>query len=117
MESLERSGGLLVLQGIAKGEPNETLNAIDDGFGRARASILDVHFFSGLHVSFSFEIHGADVATLADALAGAAVVLDEASLAALAEARALDHALPGTLAVTFAHGDPDVRRDVPSVPG
>jgi hypothetical protein len=44
-------------------------------------------------------------------------VLDEASLAALAEARALDHALPGTLAVTFAHGDPDVRRDVPSVPG
>ena len=114
---LDRWGGLLVLQGIAKGEPNETMNAIDDAFGEARASILDVHFFSGVHVSFAFEVHGSDVATLGDALARARVVLDEDSLGALQEAKELDRAIQGTLAVTFAQGDPNVRHEIPKVPG
>jgi hypothetical protein len=42
---LERWGGRLVLKRIAKGDPNETINAVDDAFGEARASILDVRFF------------------------------------------------------------------------
>jgi hypothetical protein len=114
---LDRWGGLLVLQGIAKGDPNETMNAIDDAFGEARASILDVHFFSGVHVSFSFEVHGSDVSTLGEALGRAGVALDETSLGALGEAKELDRAITGTLAVTFAHGDPNVRHEIPKVPG
>ena len=114
---LDRWGGLLVLQGIAKGDPNETMNAIDDAFGEARASILDVHFFSGVHVSFSFEVLGTDVSTLRTAIERAGIVLDETSLGALAEAATLDRSLNGTLAVTFAHGDPNVRHEIPKVPG
>lgn len=114
---LERWNGLLVLQGIAKGDPNDTVNAVDDAFGEARASILDVHFFSGVLVSFSFEVEGSAVETLGAALGRAGLVLDEDSLGAMREASKLDRAVTGTLAVTLAHGDPDIRHEVPKVPG
>lgn len=114
---LERWGGLLVLQGVAKGDPNETINAVDDAFGEAHASILDVHFFSGVHVSFSFEVDASDVATLAAGLARAGVLLDEDSLGAIGEASKLDRAVTGTLAITLVHGDPDLRHEIPKVPG
>ncbi len=114
---LERWNGLLVLQGIAKGDPNDTINAVDDAFGEARASILDVHFFSGVLVSFSFEVEGSHVETLAGALVRAGVTLDDDSLGAMREASTLDRAISGTLAITLAHGDPDLRHEVPKVPG
>jgi len=70
-----------------------------------------------VHVSFAFEVHGPDVATLGESLARAGIALDEASLGALGEAKALDRAVNGTLAVTFARGDPNVRHEIPKVPG
>ena len=106
-----------MLVGIATGEPHEAMNAIDDGLSLARASILDVHLFSGVHVSFVFELHGSDAAVLGEALSRAHVALDDASLERLREADGLDRTFTGSLAVTFAHGDPDLRREVPDVPG
>jgi hypothetical protein len=114
---LERWRGSLVLVGIAKGDPNETINAVDDAFSEAHASILDVHFFSGVHVSFVFEVHGSDVAALASALARAGVELAFDSHEAIAEASRLDHAVSGTLAITLSHGDPNVKHEIPKVPG
>jgi len=114
---LERWGGLLVLQGIAKGDPNETINAVDDAFGEARASILDVHFFSGVQVSFAFEVGASEVEKLAAGLARAGVALDEQSLGAIGEASKLDRAVNGTLSITLVHGDPDLRHEIPKVPG
>ena len=114
---LERWRGVLALTGIAKGDPNETINAVDDAFSAAHASILDVHFFSGVHVSFVFEVHGSDVQALASALARAGVELMGESEAAVAEASRLDRAVSGTLAITLAHGDPNVKHEIPKVPG
>ncbi len=114
---LERWGGLLVLQGVAKGDPNETINAVDDAFGEARASILDVHFFSGVQVTFHFEVDASGVEALAAGLARAGVVLDEGSLGAIGEASKLERVVSGTLAITLAHGDPDLRHEIPKVPG
>ncbi|MBX7196273.1 MAG: hypothetical protein K1X94_29725 [Sandaracinaceae bacterium] len=114
---LERWGGRLVLQGIAKGDPNETINAVDDAFGEARASILDVHFFSGVQVTFHFEVHTSSLETLAGGLARAGVVLDREGLEAMHEGASLDRTLYGSLAITLVHGDPDLRHEVPKVPG
>lgn len=114
---LDRWGGLLVLSGISKRDPGETLVGVDDAFGEARASITDVHFFSGVHVSFKFEIAPGDLPTLATGLARAGVELDETSLGGLAEATKLEREVQGTLAITLAHGDPDLRQEIPKVPG
>lgn len=114
---LDRWAGLLVLTGISKGDPGETLVAVDDAFGEARVSITDVHFFSGVHVSFKFVVAPGDVPALAAGLANAGVELDEASHAGLAEAAQLDREVEGTLALTLAHGDPDQRHEIPKVPG
>lgn len=114
---LERWAGRLTLQGVAKGDPRETMNAIDDAFGEARAAILDVHFFSGVHIAIHFEVDPSSVLALEGALARAGVVLDPSCHAAIVAAASSEHVIPGSLAVTFAHGDPDVRHEIPKVPG
>ena len=114
---LERWAGRLTLQGVAKGEPGEAMNAIDDALGEARAAILDVHFFSGVQVAIHFEVEPSSVLLLEEALTRAGVVLDASCHEAIAAAAAFDRVIPGSLAVTFAHGDPDLRQEIPKVPG
>lgn len=66
-----------------------------------------------MHVTFHFEVHTSSLETLATGLARAGVVLDREGLEAMREGASLD----GTLAITLVHGDPDLRQEVPKVPG
>lgn len=114
---LERSGGVLRLHGLVKGDPNAAMVAIDDTFGAAGVSITDVHLFSGVQVTLHFEGPSESVVPLVAGLAEAGVELDEPSRAAAVEASRLDRAAVGTLVVVLLRGDPDLRREVPAVPG
>lgn len=115
---LERWGGCLRLIGSARGEPHAVVGAVDDALSRAHASITDVHFFSGIQVTLHFEIAREDLAALGTALSDAGVRLDPESAAGLAESCGAEVAeLAGTLALTLLDGDPDLKREIPAVPG
>ena|GEM_PF-2951160 len=114
---LERSGGLLLLRGLVRGEPNAAMVAIDDAFGAVRVSITDVRFFSGLQVTLSFEGPSEAVEPLLAGLTNAGVELDEPSRRGAEEASQLERPVAGMLVVVFLQGDPNLRHEVPAVPG
>lgn len=119
----------LRLAAIAGGARSAATDRVNDAFSEAGVWITDVHFFSGLQTVFCFEASPARLPSLQGALQRAGISLDEASLAAVAAASPDESGLalaaaspeadevPGTLAVTFVQGDPDLRHEVPSVPG
>lgn len=114
---LERSGGLLLLRGLVRGEPNAAMVAIDDVFGAVRVSITDVRFFSGLQATLSFEGPSEAMQPLLAGLTSAGVELDEPSRLGAEEASQLERPVAGMLVVVFLQGDPNLRHDVPAVPG
>lgn len=90
-------------------------NALDE----AGASLTDVHFFSGVHTAFSFEIEAKDLAPLHAALVAAGVRLRAEGDAAFAAGAALAEGatVVGVLAIAFADGDGDLVHEIPAVPG
>ena len=110
------------LKAIAREARDVATVRVRDAFGVAGAWITDVHFFSGISTVFSFEVARADAPLLLDALRDAGLDVeprgaDALRAAAAASAAGGDADVPGTLAVTFAHGDPDLKHEVPAVPG
>lgn len=106
------------LQGVARGDRHALTARISAAMSDASAVIVDVHLFSGVLTVLAFELAPEDAKGLADALHGAGLDLDEASRRVLTEvARSREERVEGTLAITFADGDPDLRREVPAVPG
>jgi hypothetical protein len=80
--------------------------------------IVDFHHFSNLSLCINFEIESHRVGELHSALASLDVRISDASheqLAALQEEG--DDEVIGTLQITFIHSEPDLRRDVPPIPG
>ncbi len=116
---LDRAARGLRLRGIGRGDPHATIARVDDAFGEARASIVDVHFFAGVHTVLTFEIAREALGRLAAEIARAGVELDPESLAALERAASEQSPaeVEGTLAITLARGDPDLLHEVPAVPG
>lgn len=110
-------GRFLQLRAIARGSREAATARVRDAFQDAGAFITDVHFFSGVQTVLQFEVDAERVAALHRALEGAGVELDASGAAALERARFATGELQGTIAVTFADGDPDLTHEIPSVPG
>ncbi len=113
---LERWEKVVRLAAVASKDRHAATAGVRDAFGEAGGWITDVHFFSGVQTTFEFEIAPERLRALEEALARAGLALDVASTAALARAASSQEEVHGTLAVIFAHGDPDLKHDVPAVP-
>jgi len=114
----DRWDKILRLQAIARGDRNAATFLVSEAFNEAGASIVDVHFFSGVRTVLTFEVAPDRVRALEEALVRAGLELDAPSAAVVASAaNAHDVELEGTLSITFAEGDPDLKREVPAVPG
>lgn len=106
------------LAGVARGDRHAATARISEAMSEASATIVDVHLFSGVLTVLGFELPPESARGLENALVGAGLELDEASRRALTEvATSREERVEGTLAITFPDGDPDLRRDVPAVPG
>jgi hypothetical protein len=103
---------MLIFRGIPYSVTRRVSQAMDD----AGAHGVDVQLFSGVLMVLSFELAAGRAPALLAALDGAGVRLDAAGRAAVEGLPAKDDTV-GTLAVTFAEGDPDLRRVTPAVPG
>jgi len=79
--------------------------------------------FSNIQVNFRFHMEAAKLPALAERLDALGVHVDAAASQEIAErvrkaeGKADAAELPASLAVTFLHNEPDMKREVPAVPG
>jgi hypothetical protein len=107
----------LLLSAVVVGSRDAATTRIRDAFSAANAWITDVRFFSGVSTAFTFEAAREDLPRLGGALEAAGLAFDAASRRALLDAAGGDGEARGMLNVAFADGDPNLRHDVPKVPG
>lgn len=88
--------------------------------------VIDFHMFSNLSICLNFEVSAKKIGDLYAALKATGLRLTEESERVLADcskqaeqlsAEAGASEVAGTLAITFIHNEPDLRIEVPPIPG
>ena len=81
--------------------------------------ILDAKLFSNVSINLSFEIPASRIGSLRDALESIELHLSTSSLESIARRHADQQSgdIAGSLQITFIHNDPDLRIEVPAIPG
>ena len=81
--------------------------------------VVDFHHFSNLSLCINFEIEPQHIGRLYEALTALDVRIADAGREQLASLRERPGAgdVRGTLQITFIHDEPDLRREVPPIPG
>lgn len=107
------------LAAVTRADRNEIISEVSDSVAAVGGWIEDVNFFSNISVVLRFVIPSASGAALAARLAEYPLRVDTEGLNSL---NALLTHRPGqeiicSLQMTFFHGEPDLRRHIPSVSG
>jgi hypothetical protein len=117
---------LLRINAVTRANREEIIARVRNAMTVSGAWVLDVKLFSNVSACFSFEIPGNHLGKLREALAATELrVIKESddSLSRLVDLHALDAGslhvpdIAGTLQITFVHGEPDLRIEVPKIPG
>lgn len=110
-----------MLSGVTHENRHQVSADINDAVVAAGGWITDHTFFSNIATTFRAVLAPSGLAAFRDRIAAIGVHLDAEStekLAALIEnQRGLPEEIPASLNVTFIHDEPDLRREVPAVPG
>lgn len=115
----------LRVNALTRADRHATIPALRDAVGASGGWITDARFFSNTSVCLNFEMTARHVPEFRAALAGLRLslsdeslrALDELSLDAAAGGGAAEAEVVGTLQVTFIHDEPDLRIEVPPIPG
>jgi hypothetical protein len=116
----------LRINAVTRANRDETIARVRTAIAQSGAWVVDVKLFSNVSVCFNFEIPSSRTAQLREALAATELRLtkeSDDSFASLLEHNesAADGSQPtdiaGTLQITFIHNEPDLRIEVPQIPG
>jgi hypothetical protein len=103
------------LHAVTLGERRAATVALREAFVRSSGFILDVHLFSNVSLNVEFEIPKVHVRALILRLDAARIKLDAESRTRLFGVGTTP--VSGTLEVTFLNPEPELRREIPKVPG
>ena len=103
------------LRGLTRVERLTALTRLEEAIGRADGWLLDFHLFSNLAAAFHLEIPPHRFPELLAALEEAGFSLDPPETGPSAGEEAGELAV--TLQITFLHDEPDLRREIPAIPG
>lgn len=116
----------LRLNGITRRDRHEMISRVKDAVLKGGGFVVDFHVFSNRSVCLNFEVSAGKIGSLKDALEETGLGLTEESRAHLAEGSERAEQLSvedeasevtGTLEITFIHDEPDLRIEVPPIPG
>jgi hypothetical protein len=114
----------LRINGSTRADRHQTISAARDAITSSGGWVTDFKLFSNISVCLNFEISRGGVARLHSSLDALGVNLSGESERALAgfggagpERQAAGGEVPGTLQITFVHDEPDLRIEVPAIPG
>lgn len=112
---------ITMLAGVTKANRHQVSADINDGVIAAGGWVTDHAFFSNIATTFRVVLPPEGLAQFRDLVTAAGVHLDDDSEAAIAALVAgkegLPEEVPASLNVTFIHDEPDLKREVPAVPG
>jgi len=106
----------LQLSATTRVQRHDATARAEEIINRCGGWIVDFSLFSNIMTVLRFEVPVARLPELARGLAEADLHLDEPSQTAL-RAMTGEGEVFGTLQLTFIHGEPDLRREVPPIPG
>jgi hypothetical protein len=117
--------GPLRLNGFTRINRHRMIPLVREALLKSGGDILDSHFFSNISLCINFELPAPRLSQLQASLAAIELRLSNESRELLAafhatEERAREEApssLNGTLQITFIHNEPDLRTEVPHIPG
>ena len=118
--------GFLQLQGVTRVNRHEMISRVKEAILKGGGHILDYHRFSNTAICINFEVSVGNIEQLCSSLTATDLHLNPESrdllvgccnqLEQLGErAKATD--VMGTLNITFIHDEPDLRIEVPPIPG
>jgi hypothetical protein len=117
---------ILRLNGVTRDDRHDMIARVSRALAESGASVLDFKMFSNVSLNIIFELPARRVCEFSDALAATGLRLSAESRELLAEHQRLyggeaDTArqteLSGSLQITFIHHEPDLRIEVPPIPG
>ena len=120
------AGNFLRINGITRRDRHEMISRVKEAILQGGGFIVNFHMFSNLSICLNFEISAGKICDMSAALKATELRLTEESRELLAdycrqaeqlskEAGASEVA--GTLEITFIHNEPDLRIEVPPIPG
>lgn len=111
----------LRINAVTREDRKEMISRVKEVMSASGAWVLDVKQFSNVSVCFNFEIPGRKAPRLRDALVAVGLRLvaeSEDSVSSISDQAGSDGAdIAGTLQITFIHNEPDLRIEVPPIPG
>ena len=112
---------IIMLTGVTHANRHQVTADINDAVVSSGGWVTDHTFFSNIATNFRMMLAPEGLARFRSLVIKAGVHLDDESEAALtdliAKEKGLPDELPASLNVTFIHNEPDLRREVPAVPG
>lgn len=116
----------LRLNGITRRDRHEMIARVKEAILKGGGFITDFHMFSNLSICLNFELPTGKIESFYAALKTTGLGLTEESHELLAEGskrveqlgeEAGASEVAGTLEITFIHDEPDLRIEVPPIPG
>ena len=116
----------LRLSGVTRAERHEMISRVREAILEGGGYILDFHTFSNAAICINFEVPAGSIEKLYSSLKRTGLRLSQESDDLLAKCRDELNTLGGrsktadvvgTLQVTFVHNEPDLRIEVPPIPG
>lgn len=110
----------LRLDGFTRVDRIQMTACVSEAINQSGAWITDFHLYSNMLICINFEVSIANLGKLAASLQETGLHLSQESLEQLMptkESILEQKDLVGTLQITFIHNEPDLRREVPAVPG
>ncbi|HWU65011.1 MAG TPA: hypothetical protein VN112_23570 [Ensifer sp.] len=112
---------IIMLTGITHANRHQVTAEINDAVVSAGGWVTDHTFFSNIATNFRMVLAPQGLARFRELVVKAGVHLDDESETTLVDLmsneKGLPEELPASLNVTFIHDEPDLRREVPAVPG
>ena len=115
---------LLRLNAFTRASRHQMIPLLREALLTSGADILDAHFFSNISLCINFELPPQRTRQLQTALADINLQLSAESLDLLAafivakrDDKETHLTVSGTLQITFIHNEPDLRIEVPAIPG
>jgi hypothetical protein len=107
------SSSFLRINGTTRVDRHEMISQLRDCLTQHNGWIVDFQMFSNLSICINFEISSASVEAFRQSLN----LLDAKFTADQAPATITASEIRGTLQMTFTHDQPDLRIEVPAIPG
>ncbi|WP_341894067.1 hypothetical protein [Ferrovibrio terrae] len=103
----------LLLQAVTTADRHQAVTAACDSLATHSGWVVDAHFYSNKAATIRFTIPIVTLTNWLDDLRKAGLCVDEPAPPAQGTAEEIS----GSLAITFIHDEPDLAREIPSIPG